>query len=410
MTETADVVITGGGIAGLSVAWHLLRRQPRLRVVLLERQPAIATQATSQAAALLTRLRADRAVIPLVDRTFAAIDELGQVLGAPLPLHPAATLHAATTPAGVGTIARLATVAAAAGLAVARPGREAVAAGAPWLAGDRLADGLLVPDEGYIDPYLLADAYRRAARAAGAVVRTGTPVRRITVTGGRVQGVETDRGRISAGAVVIAAGAWANTLTLPVGLALAMAPVRSQYWITDPDPALFPAAGWVVILPDARAYARPEVGALLFGVREAEGFSADPRRLPDDLAGYAFPDDPGGWLALEAAAPALSRLVPALARLGIRRHVAGFSTYTPDGRALIGGSGAVAGLWVASGCCGAGIATSGGVGAGLAALILGAAADVDLAPFDPDRFGTVDPLDGAFRAACIASRAGKTAG
>ena len=49
MSHTADVVIVGAGIIGGSVAFHLLERDPTLRVVVLEKEPEPGTGATSKA-------------------------------------------------------------------------------------------------------------------------------------------------------------------------------------------------------------------------------------------------------------------------------------------------------------------------------------------------------------------------
>jgi sarcosine oxidase, subunit beta len=278
----------------------------------------------------------------------------------------------------------------------------------PWLAAtedDRL---LLIPDDAYIDPFALADAYARAARRRHVEIVFGTDVREIVVAGGRVQGIVHARGRIDAGCVVLAGGAWANRLAVAIGCPLPMAQVRSQYWITDADP-LFPRRQPMVMLPDARAYTRPELGALLFGLRDASAATADPRALPDDASGWAFDEDPDGWESLAAGAPAFAGFCPALDHMPIRHYVAGCSTYTPDGKFVLGAAGEPAGLLVASGCCGAGIAASGGIGAAIAERALAAPAAFDLSPFRPDRFGPIDPLEPVFRARCAAARTGKNA-
>ena len=98
---------------------------------------------------------------------------------------------------------------------------------------------------------------------------------------------------IYAGCVVDAAGAWANVLAARIGIGLPMAPVRSQYWITAPDP-LFPRDHPMVIMPDASAYSRPELGGLLFGLRERQSISFDPRQLPDELSGFALGEKAAG--------------------------------------------------------------------------------------------------------------------
>lgn len=406
---SADVAVVGGGIFGCSVAWHLLRADPTLRVVVLERHERLATQATSQAAALLTRARSKPGQMALVARTYAAIEELGDVLGEPVPLARVGTLHVAGCERTAADLAALEGIAAARGLAVEHIPPDDLPALVPWLEPSAVERCALMPDDGITDACGLAERYAKAARIAGAAFHTGVVVGGLAAEGGRVTGVETDRGPVVAPRVVLAAGAWANLLAAPLGFPLPMAPVRSQYWITEPDP-LFPRRHPAVILPDASAYTRPEVGALLFGLRERAAVSADPRALPAETNGYAFEDDPEGWAALEPGAPALQRFFPALERIAIRHHLAGFSTYTPDGAFVLGPAPDIGGVFVASGCCGAGIAVSGGVGEVLAALVLGRQPPVDLAPFDPARFGSVDPFDPAFRATCAAARSRKTAG
>lgn len=406
MTETADIVIVGGGILGCSIAWHAARLEPAARIVILERLSAHGSQASSQAAGLLTRTRADAPTRALVARTYGAIDELAGDLAAPMPIHRPGTLHVARSSDAREALAKTSANAAALGLTVADLDAETARRLVSWLAAGGDDQLLLVTDDGFIDPYALADAYARAARRRGAAIRYGTDVRHIVVAGGKAHGIVHAQGRIEAPCVVIAAGAWTNPLAAPIGCPLPMAPVRSQYWITTADP-LLPRQQPMVMLPDARAYTRPELGALLFGLRELDSVSADPASPPDDIAGWAFADDPDGWGSLTSGAAALRGFCPAIDRLSIRRYIAGFSTYTPDGQFVLGAAPRVAGLFVASGCCGAGIAASGGIGAAIAERALGRTPTFDLTPFRPDRFGLIDPFDPAFRGRCAAARSRK---
>jgi len=124
---------------------------------------------------------------------------------------------------------------------------------APWLNPEAVATAAFMPEDGFIDPYRLAMAYAHSARMQGAIIRQGVAVRDLRRQGDRITGVVTDQGVVYAGCIVDAAGAWANRLTLPLGVGLPITPVRSQYWITAPDP-LFPRDHPMVILPDASAY------------------------------------------------------------------------------------------------------------------------------------------------------------
>lgn len=163
----------------------------------------------------------------------------------------------------------------------------------------------------------------------------------------------------------------------------------------------------MVYLPDARAYARPEVGGLLVGVQEPRSRTYDARTLPPDIADFPLSDAGDDWSVLADNAPALREYIPALDELPLAHHIAGLSTYTPDGRFLIGRAGPHEGFYVAGGCCGTGVSASGGIGAAVASLVLGETPDIDLADYRPDRFGAVDPYGEAFRERCAEARAGK---
>lgn len=409
-SPTADIVIVGAGILGCSIAWHLARRRPGTRIVVIDRQQAVATQASAQAAGLLTRARKHPAVMALVARTYAAVAELTEELDQPPPIRRNGTLSVASSEAAVLALDALAGVAGAAGILVERPDPYHLPDLVPWLDPARVRSCAFVADDAFADPYLLADAYARAARRRGARFCFGVEAVEIRAKAGRVGGVVTTAGILHAPVVVLAAGAWANRLTLPLGVGLPMAAVRSHYWLTEPHD-LFAAGHPTVVMPDARAYARPELGALLFGLREGDGISVGLEDLPTDMSGFIFKQDPYGWETLEAGAPALRDYCPAVDDVGIRGYVAGVSTYTPDGLFLAGAAAGIAGLYVAGGCCGAGVAASGGLGELLAAIALGEALDeVDLAPFSLDRFGPVDPLSSAFRARCVAARSRKAVG
>ncbi|AWK84976.1 NAD(P)/FAD-dependent oxidoreductase [Azospirillum thermophilum] len=406
LPATADVVIVGGGILGLSIAWHLTRRDTR-RVLLLERN-APAASATSRAAALLTRARSDRATAALVRRTYDAIAELEAELGEPLDLRRVGTLHVAGSPATLAPLEAL--MAAADGEAVEWLDAAEAARRVPWLAAETVLRAAFMPADGFLDPYRLADAYGRAARRRGALLRSGVTVTGLRTAAGRITGVDTDRGAVAAPLVVDAAGAWAGTLAWTARVGLPQAPVRSQYWITAPDPRLFPPDHPVTVLPDAGAYARPELGCLLFGLRGRTSFVLDPRLLPDRIDGLDLGDSDGGWETLAEGAERLARVFPAVMDTGIAHYVSGLSTYTPDGRFNLGPVPGLPGLLVASGCCGAGIAASGGIGQAVADLAAEGRTAFDLAAFDPGRLGNPAPADPALLAACAAARSGKTAG
>lgn len=405
--RTADALVIGGGVLGCSIAWNLARLGAG-RVVLCERLE-LGAATTSRAAALLSGVRSEPAQTALSLETRRAIAELEEELGDDLALHEVGSVHLAASEASEQSLLEFARRAQACGEPLEWLEADEAAARVPWLRTDEARRIAFVPRDGYIDPYLLAHAYARAARARGVELRTGVEVQEVLSANGRISGATTSEGHLSVPLVIDAAGPWAGLLAARSGAHLPMAPVRSHYWITAPGPD-FPAESPVVILPDAAAYARPEVGGLLFGLREERSLSSDPRRLPADLAEFSFEKDPGGWEVLTECGPALARFFPALDDLPLAHYVSGPSTYTPDGRHVLGRLPALEGFWVAAGCCGAGIAISGGVGRAVASGALGLDSPLDLEPFRPDRFGPIDAFEAPWLARCASGRSRKRSG
>lgn len=405
-SETVDLVIIGGGLWGLSIAWHYAHLGAG-RVMVLERN-TLASAATSRAAALLTRARAKTVLMPLIAQTYADIATLEAELGESLDLRQVGSLYVAASESRQRELRELVAIAEQARLRVEWVSMDEANQRVPWLNPEGVAAAAFMPEDAFIDPYRLAMAYAQSARMHGAILHQGVAVHALRRQGDRVTGVVTDQGIVYADCVVNAAGAWANRLALPLGVGLPMTPVRSQYWISVPD-SLFPRDHPMVIMPDASAYSRPELGGLLFGLREQQSVSVDPRDLPDSVDGFAFGEE-GGWSSLVEGAPALRRFFPALDRLEIAHHITGLSTYVPDGSLLLGSVPGLRGLLAAAGCSGAGIAASGGVGQGIAALAVGHPHSIDLSPFRLERFGDIDPLSPEFRQSCEQARSSKVSG
>lgn len=402
-----DVAIVGGGVLGCATA-YFLARAGGLHVAVFERN-TIAAATTSRAAGLLCRSRPSPIERRMVRDTMATFDALAEHLDDPVPVHRVGSLWVAQSTATASAFATSAQTLSAEGDRVELLGSAEARRMAPWLAEEDVSAFVLFPEDGHVDPYLVGMAYAQVARRRGAEIHEGVEVTAVTAVGGRVTGVSTSEGPVAAGVVVDAAGPWASRLAWPLGAALPMAPVRSHYWITEPFDAVS-MDGAVVIMPDVSAYARPEVGGLLFGLRDRESAFASPNDLPNDLAGFAFDDDYDGWRALEENGAAFRAVCPALETVAIAHYVSGPSAYTPDGKFVIGTIPGLDGFVAAAGCCGAGIGHSAGIGSAAAALARGEDPPYDLAMYDPARFGAFDPFDPAFLKRCAAARSAKQAG
>ena len=409
MTVQRDILIIGCGIFGAAIAWSLGRRGLGHRVLIVDRQTP-ACGATSRAAGLVTQVRSDPALQALAGETLAAIEVLKSLFAEDVGCHPVGALHVGPL-AQQTALADMLAACTAAGIRGQWQDKAKVLAQSLWLDSEAFEIAVFYPDECYVDPYLLSSAYLRGAQQMGAKLRLDTRVARIQHLSGSVTGVALEDFTVLPARIVVnAAGAWSNLLSAPLGLPLPMAPVRSQYWITERSPEFSPR-GPIVFMSDIRAYARPEVGALLFGARDRSPAVADPRTLPEDLQGFVFDaTDPDGWRNLADAFEPLSRYCPALERLGIAHYITGPSNYTPDGQPIVGASAAIAGLLVATGCNGSGITYSGGVGRLISELICGETPFIDASSLSPARALQTDPFAPVFLQACAHARATKSTG
>ena len=240
----------------------------------------------------------------------------------------------------------------------------------------------LYPDDSQVMPMMVVAHLLRLARDRGAEVLAHCEVTGMLHERGRIVGVRTTQGDLSAGAVVNATGPWAARLAELAGVHLPIAPRRGYVMVTEPmPPRVFHkvyAAEYIddVGTSDASLQSSPVVestpaGSILLGSsREQVGFS-------DTLSMAAL-----GRIARNAA-----ELFPFLKDVRVLRHYHGFRPYSPDHVPAIGADPRAPGLWHATGHEGAGIGLSVGTGKLLAQALSGAQPALDLSPFDPSRFG-----------------------
>ncbi len=370
---------------------------------------AVAGQNTSLAASLFTQARSKAHHVPLVKETYHAIAELETLMNEKLGVQKIGTVHIASSVASTESQNELVTIANAHHLAVEDAPDSSIEEWFPWLDRTKIQKAILFPADIYVDSTVLTRAYVDGAKANGARLLPSTNVEKIVIKNNQVRAIETEFGTLECDAVVDAAGCWSNLISAPVGFQLPMAPVRSLYWITEQDKQLFPPNQPVCIMPDAKAYTRPEHGALLFGIRDSNCLSVKPQLLPNSMHDIKLVTDMEQFDILEQDGKPLERLFPELYSVGIKHVVSGLSSYTIDGEFVIGESSSVKGLFAATGCSGAGVATSGGIGRLISELVNDELPFTDISRFKPDR-SSEDVFTDSFIRKCALMRSGKKDG
>lgn len=407
-TLQADAIVVGAGTIGAATAWHLA--QSGLKKVYLIERNEIGTGNTSKAASLMTLVRTKEPLIPLIQETYKNIDSIEALTGESVNKKVVGTIHVAASHETVNNLTKIIDIANKHNIKNRPLEQKEISDLVPWMDASSVLKATYMEDDSFVDAYVLAGVFAKAAQKEGAIVLQNTTVDEILIENDKIKGVKTNQGAIYSPIVIDAAGAWSNVLAMQVGVPIPMAPVRSIYWITERNEKLFPKNHPMLVLPDAIAYSRPESGGLLFGLREENSPHFHPDDLnPDPNTDFLGPEE-DRWDILMKYGQDFQKFFPAFEDVGMQHCITGISTYTPDGYYTLGPLAGVEGFYAATGCAGAGVAGSGGIGRLVTEMALGKESYADPQPFRIDRFGAFDPMSASFRQRCADARSKKKDG
>jgi len=225
----------------------------------------------------------------------------------------------------------------------------------PQLSLDGVIAATYCPRDGYATPEAVVQHY---ARTPGVTVMQGCEATGIAVRAGRIEAVETSRGRIATGVVVCCAGVWSKEVGAMAGVELPVTGEARHMWFTPEDGGL-PARVPLTIDFSSGFYFHREGPGLAFGGRER---------------------------ALEDVAEAVARRLPVLADLPVRSSWWGWYDVSPDWNALAGEAREPSRFLYATGFSGHGFQQAPAVGEHLAELVVGRDPTLDLSAFSADRF------------------------
>ncbi len=412
LPTSVDVVVVGAGVAGIAAAYELARKGRSVAVI---EKGIVSGEQSSRNWGWCRQQNRDIRELPLAMWGLRRWEELAGETGRDLGFRRTGLVYATDRPGELAAWERWGEA--------ARPfqvrtqmltGAEAEAL-TPGSRGGWIG-GVHSPTDGRAEPSIAVPALAEAARALGVTVHQGCAVRGLDIEAGRVTGVVTERGRVRAGAVLLAGGVWTGLMLRRYGCRFVQASVRSTSFSTEPAPAVTEGG---VAVPDVTLRRRLDGGytigmsgrgrmeVSLQGLIYAKPFWRMFKSRWQGLTitvGSSFADGPEGlarWSVdgptvferirildpapetrlIDAGLESVGRAYPVLKALKVRESWGGQVDMTPDMIPVISGVDPLPGLFVSAGFSGHGFGIGPAAGRLAADLVSGDRPIVDPHPY-----------------------------
>lgn len=369
----ASVVIIGGGVMGVSTAFHL-SEAGMPEVLLLDSGP-LGGGSTCKAAGGVRAMFSDEVNVRLGMRSLEAFAQFGERPGQEIDLQRVGYLFLLEQEEHVQAMAAAVELQNALGVPSRMIGVEEARRRSPLIGTEGLLAAAWSPTDGHCTPESVVLGYATGARRLGATLVPGCPVTDVVVEDGAVTGVVTARGTVSTDTVVCVAGPWSQSVAAMAGVDLPVTPLRRQVVITEPVPDLPPRLPMTIDFATS-FYFHGEGRGVLMGMSD-----------PDEAPGFRL-DRSDAWLP--RLAQAVERRAPALAEVGVHSGWAGLYELTRDHNALIGEAPEVSRFLYATGFSGHGFLMGPAVGEVLRDLVLHREPPVDVSALSADRLRSMD--------------------
>jgi sarcosine oxidase subunit beta len=374
--DSFDIVVIGAGISGAATACRLARAGHKVAVIDRYGPAAMASGWTLAGVRQSGRHPAE---LPLAKAAVALWADLAEDLGAPTHYVQKGNLRLARNAAEYAQIRDMVAAQGARGLELSfLPDNASLRAIAPALS-PAIPGASFCPSDGQADPQATVAAYVAAARRAGAEFRLGEGVTAIRVAGGRVTGVDTDRGGCAAARVVLAAGFQGRELLAPLGIDV---PIEVRMVTVLRSVPVAPALEQVIGVAGGDWAGRQEINGRF---RVTSG--GLPWHGGLEVGTDGRPSVPPPLASLATVVEEMERLLPGTTRHPLESVWAGLIDMTPDALPVLDRAPGVEGLAIGMGFSGHGFCLGPVTGRVLAALALDEDPGFDLSAFGAGRFG-----------------------
>ena len=382
MSQTADVVVIGGGVNGVSIAYALAARG--VKAVLVEKG-ALASGASGRSSALVRMHYTNEWDARLAWASFPVFRNWTELMGGPTVFTHTGFVNVVAPQFAEHLRLNVEMLKGIGVNTTAITGAE-LRELQPFANVDDIGAAAYEPESGYANPAETVEGFRRRATELGARVLQWTAVTRVIRQESRVTGVETSAGRIDAGSVIVAAGAWSRRLCAEIGLELHARPKAIDTVAVTRPPELH--NGHMVFIDNVQGnYFRPESGGLTLVGVPCQEWDIDPDTLQTGL-----PPSAAG-----VGAQLLTHRIPAMERATLSRGYRAFDGYSADRHAILGGVDGIDGLYLATAFSGSGFKIAPAVGTCMAELVTeGRAKTVDIEPFSIRRFAEGRTVEGPY--------------
>ena len=386
--NSARVVIVGGGVMGVGLAYHLGHEGWGDSTVLLEKAE-LTSGSTWHAAGQITHSTSSYGLGKCVDYNIGLYSGgLEAETGQPVTWHGCGSFRLAYTDHEMDWLRHTLSVGRSLGFNIELVGPEKVADLHPFYNLEGVLGALHTPDDGHVDPTNVTMAMATGARQKGVQIIRKCRATNITQLPSGEWKVETDKGSISCEHVVNAGGTYARQMGEWSGLQLPMTSMTHHYFVTEPVPEFKALEKELPVIRDDRkvsGYIRMEQQRGLIGIYEKE----NPNSVWHDHCPWEYENwlfEPDYERIMPYLEESLNRM-PIFAELGIQREVHGAISHPPDGNPLLGPAPNAKNYWC---CCGTqiGIGWGPGLTRELARWIVHGAADISMRDYDPRRFGS----------------------